>query len=213
MSVTVGDRIKQVRESKGMTQGELGKSCGVTKQTIFKYENNIITNIPLDRLEMIADALVVSSAYLMGWSDSMDRAVKKELPPGVLPLPEMKEWPVIGATACGDPIHREVFDETVWAPVDINAEAVFRCDGDSMINARIFDGDLVFINTSLQVDDGQIGLVRIGEEYTLKRVYRGDGFLQLVAENPAYPPRVVSGAELEDTEIVGKAVYFMSRVI
>lgn len=208
MSVTVGDRIKQVRESKGMTQGELGKACGVTKQTIFKYESNIITNIPLDRLAKIADALVVSSAYLMGWSDSIDRAAKKELP-----LPEMKEWPVIGATACGDPIHREVFDETVWAPVDINAEAVYRCDGDSMINARIFDGDLVFINTELQVDDGQIALVRIGEEYTLKRVYRGEGVLQLVSENPAYPIRVISDTDLEDTEIVGKAVYFMSRVI
>ena len=210
MSVTVGDRIKQVRESKGMTQEELGKACGVTKQTIFKYENNIITNIPLDRLEMMADALVVSSAYLMGWSDSTER---KELPPGVLPMPKMKEWPVIGATACGDPIHRELFDEMVIAPEDINADAVFRCDGDSMINARIFDQDLVFINTELQVDDGQIALVRIDEEYTLKRVYLGEGFLQLVAENPAYPPRVISGADLEDTEIVGKAVYFMSRVI
>lgn len=209
----ISARLLDIIALRGVSYGDLAKATEIPKSALQRYATGETEKIPIDRLETIADALNVSTAYLMGWADNMERNVKKKLPPGVLPLPEMKEWPVIGATACGDPIHREVFDETVWAPTDINAEAVFRCDGDSMINARIFDGDLVFINTSLQVDDGQIALVRIGEEYTLKRVYRGEGVLQLVAENPAYPIRVISGTDLEDTEIVGKAVYFMSRVI
>lgn len=65
--MTVGDRIKIARESIGMTQGELGKICGVTKQTIFKYENNIITNIPLDKLKLISSGLNISAAKLMDW--------------------------------------------------------------------------------------------------------------------------------------------------
>ena len=65
--MAVGDRIKAARESRGMTQSDLGKLCGVTKQTIFKYENKIITNIPLDRLKIISDSLNVSTAWLMDW--------------------------------------------------------------------------------------------------------------------------------------------------
>ena len=64
-----GERIRIARESKRMSQGELGKSCGITKQTIYKYETGVITNIPLDKLQSIADVLGVSSVYLAGWED------------------------------------------------------------------------------------------------------------------------------------------------
>lgn len=67
--MTIGEKIKAIRISKGLTQTELGKLCGTTKQTIFKYETGVVTNIPLDRLEDIANALGVSSAYLMGWEN------------------------------------------------------------------------------------------------------------------------------------------------
>lgn len=67
--MTVGERIKVARESAQMTQEQLGALCGTTKQTIFKYESNIITNIPIDRLERIADVLDVPPASLMGWSN------------------------------------------------------------------------------------------------------------------------------------------------
>lgn len=69
MGVTIGERIKVQRMSKNITQEDLAKKIGVTKQAIYKYENGIVTNIPLDRLEQIASALSVSSAYLMGWTD------------------------------------------------------------------------------------------------------------------------------------------------
>ena len=63
--MNIGKRIAKVRKEKGISQTELGEICGTTKQTIFKYENGIITNIPLDKLEKIADALDVPPAYLM----------------------------------------------------------------------------------------------------------------------------------------------------
>lgn len=65
--MTLGERIKTAREAMDMTQEELGKICGVKKQTIFKYENNIITNIPFNKLKLISRGLKVSVPKLMDW--------------------------------------------------------------------------------------------------------------------------------------------------
>ena len=86
------------------------------------------------------------------------------------------------------------------------------CKGDSMINARIFDGDIVYIRQQPEVENGQIAAVLIGSEATLKRVYKHADKLVLNPENPAYEPLVLSGAELEDVKIIGKAVAFISAV-
>lgn len=67
--MTLGKRIKEKREEAGITQAELARRIGTTKQTLFKYENNIITNVPSDKIEKIADVLSVNAAYLMGWTD------------------------------------------------------------------------------------------------------------------------------------------------
>lgn len=210
--MTVGNRIKMAREAKQITQEELGATCGTTKQSIFKYESGVVTNIPLDRLEKIAVALDVSPAYLMGWDEPEH---PKPLPSNIMPLPAMKEWPVLGATACGKPLHREMLDETVLAPVDIKADIVFRCVGDSMINARIFDGDAVFIHLQPEVENGQIAVIRIGDEYTLKRVYVFDHYVELRSENPTVKPIILRGPELEPDsfEVVGLAVAFMSAIL
>lgn len=72
-------KIRVARENLQMTQEELGRLCGTTKQTIFKYENGIITNIPMDRLEKIAVVLHVSPAYLMGWELDTSRPTKATL--------------------------------------------------------------------------------------------------------------------------------------
>ena len=200
------------REAKQITQEELGATCGTTKQSIFKYESGVVTNIPLDRLEKIAVALDVSPAYLMGWDEPEQ---PKPLPSNIMPLPAMKEWPVLGATACGKPLHREMLDETVLAPADIKADIVFRCVGDSMINARIFDGDTMFIRLQPEVDNGQIAVLRIGDAYTLKRVYVFDHYVELRAENPTIKPIILRGPELEldSFEVVGLAVAFMSAIL
>lgn len=210
--MTVGNRIKMAREAKQITQEELGATCGTTKQSIFKYESGVVINIPLDRLEKIAVALDVSPAYLMGWDEPEQ---PKPLPSNIMPLPAMKEWPVLGATACGKPLHREMLDETVLAPVDIKADIVFRCVGDSMINARIFDGDAVFIHLQPEVENGQIAVIRIGDEYTLKRVYVFDHYVELRSENPTIKPIILRGPELEPDsfEVVGLAVAFMSAIL
>ena len=165
-----------------------------------------------EKLTILGLALNVSETWLMGYDVPADRSASNPLPSNITPMPRMKEWKVLGATACGDPLYEELDDDTILAPENIDADFVFRCVGDSMIGARILDGDVVFVKSGEYVDNGQIAVVRIGEEYTLKRIYRGEDYLELRAENPKYPPIVIRG-EQENADIVGKAVCFLSRVI
>lgn len=69
--MTVGQRIRQMREEKGVKQSELAKQIGVTKQNLYKYETGIIENISLPIIEKIAFALNCSPAYLAGWSEEV----------------------------------------------------------------------------------------------------------------------------------------------
>jgi len=199
--------LKQRRKELGLTLAQIADAMNVTEATVQRWESGNIKNIRYDKIGKLAEVLKVSPALLMGWND----AGNPGLPDNITPMPKMKKWKVLGGTACGEPIFRELEDETVLAPADIDADFVFRCVGDSMINARIFDGDIVFVKSG-PVEDGQIGVVRIGEEYTLKRIYRGPDYLELRAENPMYPAKIIRG-EQENAEIVGRAVQFLSRVI
>ena len=165
-----------------------------------------------EKLTILGLALNVSETWLMGYDVPSSREITIPKASNITPLPQMREWKVLGGTACGDPLYKELDSETVLAPANIDADFVFRCVGDSMINARIFDGDIVFVKSGEFVGDGQIGVVRVGEEYTLKRIYRGEDYLELRSENPKYPPIVIRG-EQENAEIVGRAVHFLSRVV
>lgn len=202
--MTIGDRIKEKREQLGVTQTELGKSCGVTKQTIYKYENNIVTNIPLDKLNQIADYLGVSPAYLMGWEST----------PGIQSMPELVKVPRLGSIACGTPIlaeqNIECYDNV---PEYVSCDFTLTCKGDSMINARIYDGDIVCIRQQSTVENGEIAAVMVGdEEATLKRVYLYDDHIMLSPENPMYKPIVLWQDEMNECRIVGKATHFISVV-
>ena len=205
--MTIGEKIKMAREAKGLTQEQLGALCGTTKQTIFKYENGIITNIPLDRLEKMAEVLSITPMSLMGWEDT--------LPSNILPLPNMVKKPRIGTIACGKPIIAvEDAEEFDMVPDGVNCDFTLKCKGDSMINARIFDGDTVYIRSQPQVENGQIAAVRIGEEATLKKVYYtpGSDRITLRACNPMYADMVYEGDTLNQIQILGLAVGFYSIV-
>lgn len=202
--MTVGEKIKTLRKSLGLTQTELGQRVGVQKNAVSKWECGRVEDIPTSTIKLLANLFNVPASYLI---DDDTSPVTSPL----LPLPRMKRWQVLGGTACGQPLFKPLEDASVLAPADIDADFVFQCVGDSMINARIFDGDAVFVKEG-EVPDGQIGVVRVGEEYTLKRIYHGADYLELRSENPMYPPIIIRG-EQENAEIVGRAVQFLSRVI
>jgi len=199
--------LKQRRKELGLTLAQIADAMNVTEATVQRWESGNIKTIRYEKIGKLAEVLKVSPALLMGWND----ANSPNLPDNISPMPKMKKWKVLGGTACGEPIFRELDDESVLAPADIDADFVFRCVGDSMINARIFNGDIVFVKSG-PVEDGQIAVVRVGEEYTLKRIYRGPDYLELRAENPMYPAQIIRG-EQENAEIIGRAVQFLSRVI
>ena len=79
--MSVGLRIKIAREQRNMTLDEVAKRCETTKQTIYKYENEIVTNIPYDKIVLLSKALDVTPSYLFGWDE-------KESSPSELQLTE-----------------------------------------------------------------------------------------------------------------------------
>lgn len=211
----IGARIEQRRKNLGMTLDNIAQEIGVAKSTVQRYEKGTIEKIKLPVLESIARALDVNPAWLCFKSDQMEPVrYESPLPSGLTPLPKMREWEVLGATACGKPLHRELLDETVMAPDDIKADVVFRCVGDSMINARIFDGDAVFVRLQPEVENSQIAVVRMDDEYTLKRIYYHDDYIELRPENPTHKAIILRGNQLdpENFEVVGLAAAFMSVI-
>ena len=118
---------------------------------------------------------------------------------------------MLGYIACGTPIFcNEEYEYVIATGDNARADFCLTARGDSMINARIADGDIVFIQQQSTVENGEIAAVVIEDEATLKRVYRTSDGIMLVAENPAYQPMYISGEELNHTWILGKAIGFQS---
>lgn len=216
----IAERLKNALEIRDISQSELSRKTGIGKSSISTYLTGEYEPKQKNIYKM-ALALNVNEAWLMGAEVPMERQdtaashIQNPIAANITPLPAMKEWQVLGATACGKPLHRELLDETILAPADIKADIVFRCVGDSMINARIFDGDAVFIHLQPEVENGQIAVVRVGDEYTLKRVYVFDDYVELRAENPTVKTILLRGPELtpDNYEVVGLAVAFLSTVL
>lgn len=209
MLLSIGKRIKEIRISKNITQDELALKIGTTKQTIYKYENEIVTNIPSQKIELISNALNTTPDYLMGWSDKSTDDLYSI--PGINPIPKTYKRPRLGTIACGEPILAEENIETYDdIPDNIKCDFTLVCKGNSMINARINDGDIVYIKQQSQVDNGEIAAVLIDNEATLKRVYIYEDKVVLQPENTKYPPFVYTKEEMNNIRILGKAVGFTS---
>ena len=203
--------IRLKREQLGMSQDDLAGLVGYTSRTsIAKIEGGKI-DLPQSKVELFAHALHTTPAELLGWE-----VHKQELPPidNLMPI-QVKRLPILGEIACGEPIYAsEDHENYILVGSDIDADFCLRAKGESMINARIWDGDIVFIRAQQQVENGEIAAVIIGDEATLKRVYYypQQNRLMLNAENPAFAPLIYIGDELRQIKILGKAVAFQSNV-
>ena len=165
--MTIGERIKKLRKEKGISADKLAELIGKDRATIYRYESKDIENMPTGVLEPLSKALGTTPAFLMGWESN-----EKILPANLLPLKKVRRVPILGRIPCGQPILAEQnFEGSVMLPEDVNADFVLKCQGDSMIDANIQNGDLVFIKESPVVENGEIAAVVIGEEATLKKVY------------------------------------------
>lgn len=207
----MNQRIRERRLALNMTQEELAHKLGMQKSAIAKYESGRVENIKRSTLAKMADLLECSPAYLMGWDD------EQPLPQfsNVFPLSK-KRIPLLGEIACGEPIFcNEDRESYIAAGTDVRADYCLKARGDSMTGARIMDGDVVFIQRDVELVSGQIYAVAIDDEATLKRVYYDEAaqVLQLLSENPKYPPMIYSGERLAHVHVLGKAIAFQSDVI
>lgn len=213
MSV-LNDNIKKARLSADKTLEDVANLVGVTRQTVQKYESGVISNIPSDKIELLAKALDVTPAYLMGWED--EKPAKDDIYQydNIYPI-ELKKFPLLGEIACGEPVFAtEDRKSYILAGSDIKADFCLKAKGDSMINARIMNGDIVFIRKQPMVENGEIAAVIIDDEATLKRVtyFKDKNMLILKPENPKYSDLVYIKEELNSIRILGKAVAFQSDV-
>ena len=208
------ERLRLLRTTKGLSQQEFAKQIKVSKSSINMYERGE-REPGLETLERIADYFNVDMDYLLGKSDVANRDALSfsSIASNIIPMPELRPIPLVGAIACGDPIlAEENIEEYIQIPKHIHADFALTCRGDSMINARIFDGDIVYIRHQETVTNGEIAAVLIGSEATLKRVKLFDDHIVLEPENPMYKPLAFWGDEMNDVRILGKAVAFTSAV-
>ena len=187
--------VKSLREAKGMKQVELAALLGYTdRSSIAKIETGKV-DISQTKLLQMTEIFGVPIHTLMG-----------------LEPPATNQIPILGTIACGAPIlAQEHIDGYTESPVP--ADFALICKGDSMVGARIFDGDTVYIRQQEQVETGEIAAVLIDGEATLKRVRVFPDRISLEPENPMYRPLILWGEDMNRARILGKAIAFTSKVI
>ena len=210
--MNIGQEIKRLRTEKGMTLEQLGNKCDVGKSTVRKWENGMIKDMRRDKIEKLANALDVSPSHFFEYDSSNEKNTDKIS--NIYPI-EIHRLPMLGEIACGKPIFMDENKES-YTMVGSNVKADFclKAKGDSMINARIMDGDIVFIKRQPEVENGEIAAIAIDDEATLKRFYRDEitQTVTLISENPIYAPMVFTKESQKNVYILGKAGAFQSDV-
>lgn len=207
---TFSERLKYVMEQRGLSYRDLEKITGLAPQTLNRYV--LGQRVPkIDVAKEIAERLNVNILWLQGYDVQMFSDVFSI--PGISPPPKMVKKPRLGTISCGLPAlaleEEPIYD---FVPEHIKCDYTLLCKGDSMTEARINDGDIVYIREQPDVDNGEIACVVIEDEATLKKVYKYPGMVQLVAANPNYAPLVYTENDAVNIRIIGKAVGFTSEI-
>ena len=198
-----GEILKKERKKYGLTQAELGERLGVKQQAICKWEKNE-SEPSSENLSTLATMYGVTVDYLLGRETERNTP---DVPYNVLHL--------LSEVACGAPNFTEDnYEELIVSNMHNRADFCVRAKGDSMINARIYDGDVVFVRKQEMVNNGEIAVVAIDDGATIKRVYYTpqEARLVLMPENPTHKPLVYIGEELNRVRILGKVVGFFSEI-
>lgn len=196
--MNMGERIKQLRLQKGLTQEELGQYIGVQKSAIRKYEKGSVTNLKRSSIEILANLFGVTPSYLMCIDDN---AGVDELGNPVSPIP------IIGAVKAGyDFLAEENWKGTVNVEKSLVGDGseyfALEVKGDSM--APVFmEGDIVIVKKQNDCENNEIAIVIVnGDEGTIKKVRKTDTGIMLVPLNPAYAPMIYSNEEIKSIPII-----------
>lgn len=194
-------RLTHTAKELGISFAELSRLSGISKARISQYVHGVYMPNSAAILSL-SDALNVDPDYLLGNTDIKKSSHK-----------DTRSLKILGEVRCGDPtLAEEIYMGEISVSNSINADFCLIARGDSMIDARIYDGDYVFIKRCDMIENGKIGVCVIDGEATLKRIYYypEDQKLILIPENKLYAPRSFVGDELKDVKILGRAVAFTS---
>ena len=204
--MTVGERIKEIRNKIGMSQVEFADKIDVSKQTLYKYENNIITNIPSDKIEAAAKIGGVTPAFLMGW----DKIDKKHSNKGTI-------INVYGRVAAGIPLEMvEDIIDTEEIPEEMKKTGEFfglQIRGNSM-EPRMKEGDVVIVRKQDDAESGDTVIATVnGTDATCKRLKKYADGIALISTNPAYDPMYFSNEEIEKkpVRIIGRVMELRAK--
>ncbi|MBE6547748.1 MAG: helix-turn-helix domain-containing protein [Ruminococcaceae bacterium] len=191
--------LNSIMQEKKVKACDLSRMTGISKARISQYMHGIY--IPkAQAMEDIAFALGVPSERLMN-SEHVAR---------------YKRMRILGDISCGIPSFAyEENGESVITDTGIDADFCLIAKGDSMKDARIYEGDTVFLKECDMVNNGDIAAVIIDDEATLKRVYYYPEIekIVLIPENPKYEPLIYVGEELNKIRIIGRAVAFRASLL
>lgn len=183
----IKDLIKNKRLEKGLTMKELSEQVGVSEATISRWESGEISNMKHKGIISLSNILGIEPNILMGWDQELESV------PGIISLNKAKRIPIMGTIACGNPIWAEEnYDGFFIADSSIKADFIVKAKGDSMIDADIHDGDLVFLKQTSDVDNGKIAAVMIDNEATLKKILKAEDIVVLQPCNNKYDPIILT---------------------
>ncbi len=190
----IGENIARLRERENMTQEELALKVGVTRAALSHYEKNR-REPDYDTLSKFSKVFRVTVDELLG-NEPIRPTLAPPLPPDLIPA--TRTVPILGSIPCGIPAaeYEDRLGEEFLPPDLPPGEYYYLyARGDSM-EPTISDGEKVLIQVTTDVFNGRIYAVLIDHESTLKRVYRYDGRIELVPDNPKYPRQVYSSANI-----------------
>lgn len=207
--------LKYWLNKRNLKQIDLVNRLHLSKSTVSQWLNPNSRKMPsTTTLNKIAEILDVDLSDLL--EDNVASFKFSDIE-NIAPLPRTNRRPRLGVIACGEPIlAQENIEDYDDVPEDVQCDFTLICSGDSMINARIQDGDIVYIREQPIVENGEIAACMVDGEFdsraTLKRFYRYKDKVVLQAENPNYPPFVYVKEEMNKVHILGKAVGFTSKL-
>lgn len=185
--MNTAERLKELREKRGLSQEQLAKIIGVDRTTIVKYETG--ASRPTRYLKKIAHYFDVTTDYLLGDEDITPKKVQH------LTAIDIIKIPLLGRVVAGDPQEAiQEADEFIYIPSMNHRRSddyfALRVNGESM-EPNLMDGDIAIVHIQPDVESGQIAVVLIdNQDSTVKRVFITPDGITLVADNPAvFSPR------------------------
>ena len=221
-NVTIGSRIKMIREEKGLTQEELANALGLNKSTIQRYETAKIEKIKLPVIDAIAQKLNVNPEWLSDKTDVRSSYTLSEAKSQIdrIPIKEncMELVPLVGKAAAGYTCHAE---ENITEYVCTDKESLktgydyfwLEVKGDSM-EPSLLEGDLVLVQEQETLDTDCFAVVTVdNEDGLVKQVKIEHNRITLNSINPYYPPRIFEKEEMNRIRIIGKVVEIKRRFV